>query len=39
MANKNNNNLTIQFSPNIKQDIVFDAFDDAHTTEVIYGGG
>lgn len=34
-----NNNLTIDFAPNSKQDLVFDYFSDEHTTEVLYGGG
>lgn len=30
--------MEIEFAPNIKQDLVFDYFDDNHTTEVVYGG-
>ncbi len=31
--------MEITFKPNIKQDLVFDYFDDAETTEILYGGG
>jgi phage terminase large subunit len=31
--------MEITFEPNIKQDLVFDYFDDQETTEILYGGG
>lgn len=31
--------MEINFQPNVKQDLVFDLFDDETTTEVLYGGG
>lgn len=31
--------MEISFEPNIKQDLVFEAFDDKLTTEIVYGGG
>jgi phage terminase large subunit len=30
--------MEITFEPNIKQDLVFDLFDDVETTEIVYGG-
>ena len=30
--------LEINFEPTLKQDLMFDAFDDAHTTEIVWGG-
>jgi phage terminase large subunit len=31
--------MEINFSPNLKQDLVFQYFDDELTTEILYGGG
>lgn len=33
-----NEQINIEFSPTVKQDVIFEAFEDEHITEVLYGG-
>lgn len=30
--------ITINFAPTEKQDLLFNLFEDEHTTEILYGG-